>query len=413
VKIKTKPNEVRSIKIEDYTYELPEDKIAKYPLEQRDSSKLLVYKNYSLSEDIYKNISAHLPERTLLVFNNTKVIQARIQFLNAKGQRIEIFCLEPAGITEPNEAMQQRESSRWKCLVGRANKWKEPQLEINNNGVQLRAEVLSKQGDHFIIHFQWEPTILSFAEVLETVGEIPIPPYLNRASESIDQDRYQTLYSKEKGSIAAPTAGLHFTQNVFEALQQKNIYTEYVTLHVGAGTFKPVKSEKIQDHVMHSEWIEVNLGTIETLINLQNLGQEKQKVIAIGTTSLRTIETLYWMGVKAYKNERANISELEIRQWDAYELDQDISVRTALSALRDFMNALKMTKLICKTQLLIAPPYQLKICNGLITNFHQPNSTLLLLVAAVVGEHWRSIYDYALENEFRFLSYGDGCLLFN
>ncbi len=406
-------SKVQSLRINDFTYNLPEDRIAKYPLTERDLSRLLIYRDGIISEDTYKNLHHYIPKKSFLIFNNTKVIKARIHFYNSSGGRIEIFCLEPADDSEPVSAMSKTNSSRWKCLIRRVSKWRKKKIETNSGGVIIQAEIISRIGDSFLIEFHWKPKSLSFAEVLESIGEMPIPPYLNRESEKIDNDRYQTVYSKEKGSIAAPTAGLHFTNTVFENLQLKNISVEYLTLHVGAGTFKPVKSEMIQDHVMHSEWIEVNVSTIENIIHIFDGNKRKKNVITVGTTSLRTAETLYWMGVKANLHKGCSISDLEIKQWDAYELPDDLNVQYALTALLNKMQKMRVEKLICKTQILIAPPYKLKIVDGLITNFHQPNSTLLLLVAAIVGDHWKSIYDYALINNFRFLSYGDGCLLFS
>ena len=399
------------LQIDNFSYDLPEGRIAKYPLSERDLSKLAIFKDGIISEDIYKNIHEYIPENSLLIFNNTKVIHARIHFRNSTGGRIEIFCLEPADDSELAFAMSQIKSSRWKCLVGRVNKWKEKVIQAKFGSVSIQAEVISKTNDFFIIEFRWEPEPFSFAEVLEIAGEMPIPPYLNRDSEKIDIERYQTIYSTEEGSVAAPTAGLHFTNRIFEKFELKNISDEYVTLHVGAGTFKPVKSKIIQDHVMHSEWIEVNRSTIEKLISSFDRNQPK-KVIPVGTTSLRTVETLYWMGVKAGQLKNPLIEDLEIKQWDAYNLRDDLSPLLSLSVLLKRMNELQIEKLICKTQILIAPPYKLKIAKGLITNFHQPNSTLLLLIASIVGEKWKDIYDYALKNNFRFLSYGDGCLLF-
>lgn len=405
--------EIKNIRIKDYTYDLPEDRIAKYPLEERDSSKLLIYSEGSIAENIYSNIEKYIPENSLLIFNDTKVIHARIYFQDPVDGKIEIFCLEPSEENaDPILLMAQNSSVKWKCLVGRANKWKEKTLKLHLDKFTITAEIIERSGDTFIINFSWEPEDLSFAEILEQIGEMPIPPYLKRQSEEIDIDRYQTVYAKQNGSVAAPTAGLHFTQRIFDALNLKGIKNDYVTLHVGAGTFKPVKSETMQDHEMHSEWIDVSVETIENILHVLNKVEPKGKIIAVGTTSLRTLESLYWMGVKAKDNLDARLRDLEIKQWDPYEIKNDLSSVDALNSLLTWMKQNKKKRLVCKTQVIIIPSYNLKMADALITNFHQPNSTLLLLVAAVTGLNWREIYNYALENNFRFLSYGDGSLLF-
>jgi S-adenosylmethionine:tRNA ribosyltransferase-isomerase len=399
----------KHLHIKDFTYPLPDDRIAQYPLAERDLSKLLIYSNGQITEDTYNHITHHLPEQALLVFNNTRVIQARLLFKNATGATIEVFCLQPAEEkTEMANAMSQTKSVRWHCLVGRASKWKEKILEQRTEGFLLTAEIIDRTDDAFVIEFTWQPELLTFAEILDKAGQLPIPPYLKRQTEQVDLERYQTIYAASKGSVAAPTAGLHFTPAIIESLEEKNIATDQVTLHVGAGTFKPVKSETMQNHTMHAEVIEVG---IESLRNL--LKWEPNNIIAVGTTSLRTIESLYWMGVKAKQNPDASIDDLEIQQWDAYDLPQDVPQQLALESLLAWMQANGMQKLICKTQIIIAPPYKLKVAKALITNFHQPNSTLLLLVAAVTGNNWRTIYDYALRHNFRFLSYGDGSLLYS
>jgi len=403
--------QAQQFKIEHFTYDLPENRIAKYPLAERASSKLLVYQKGAIEEDTYGNIAQYIPENALLIFNDTKVIHARIIFQNATGGKVEVFCLEPAEENAtPDVAMAQTGSVRWKCLVGRMHKWKEKVLIHRSPEFLFSAEIMQHGEGTHTIEFSWQPASLSFAELLESIGEMPIPPYLKRECEAIDTSRYQTVYAKQKGSVAAPTAGLHFTESIFERLQAKGISKNYVTLHVGAGTFKPVKSETMEGHEMHAEWIDVQAETIENILEqLQTTG----KTIAVGTTSLRTMETLYWMGVKAHETPKANIQALEIKQWDPYEIITDLSAIDALQSLLAWMNLHKAPRLICKTQIIIVPTYRLKIADALITNFHQPNSTLLLLVAAVTGENWRDIYNYALENEFRFLSYGDGSLLFN
>ncbi len=413
----------RNISIQDYRYSLPEEKIAKYPLAKRDDSKLLVYNNGEITEDIYKNIADQLPENSLLIFNNTKVVEARLLFQKSTGGVIEIFCLEPheqyADITT---AMLQKEKVLWNCLVGGASKWKsgqilEKRIQHEGTAIILSANYIEKRTGSFIIELSWIPSSLSFAEVLHFAGAIPLPPYIKREVEESDHERYQTVYAEFDGSVAAPTAGLHFTDSIFEQLENKNIQKDFVTLHVGAGTFKPVKSETMEEHDMHAEWIDVSKGTIKNILN--NLDKN---IIVVGTTSLRTIESLYWMGVKklgaCLPDRQVGSQESEssayVLQWEAYELSEEtISVKDALQSLLDWMNQNKMERLITKTQILIAPGYQFKIIKGLITNFHQPQSTLLLLVAALIGDDWKKVYDYALQNDFRFLSYGDGSLLWS
>jgi len=398
----------RELHIKDFTYDLPEERIAKYPLPERDLSKLLLYKDGIISENVFKNIGEHLPENALLIFNNTKVIHARLLFKNLNVATIEIFCLEPTGKnTEMASAMSQTGSTRWNCMVGRASKWKEKILQHTANEFTLTAEIIERTSDAFVIEFKWQPEQLSFAEILDKAGMMPIPPYLARPSEEIDATRYQTVYARHGGSVAAPTAGLHFTGSVFENLKAKNIQTDEVTLHVGAGTFKPVKTETIAGHEMHAELMDVDIVTIKNILRTVINGAP---VIAVGTTSLRTIESLYWMGVKASANEHATVEELEIKQWDAYELPAMKTV-DALQALISWMKKRNLKKWLGKTQIIIAPGYELKIASAIITNFHQPNSTLLLLIAAITGNNWKKIYDYALSHEFRFLSYGDSSLL--
>jgi S-adenosylmethionine:tRNA ribosyltransferase-isomerase len=419
----------KNIFIKDYTYDLPEEKIARYPLAERDASKLLIYKEGKITEDIYRNIDAHLPENSLLVFNNTKVVEARLLFQKHSGGSIEIFCLEPhEQYGDITSAMLLQGKVLWKCLVGGASKWKrgqvlEKRIITTGNEIILSATYIEKRADHFIIELSWTPGKMCFAELLHYAGAIPLPPYIKREAESSDAERYQTIYANHDGSVAAPTAGLHFTESIFDKLKKKNIQTDFVTLHVGAGTFKPVKSETIGEHEMHAEFIDVSKETIEHILkNLNN------PIVAVGTTSLRTIESLYWLGVKARKPEPdiyrvcsgAALSEQSfgvLSQWEAYKLAvYNISPAEALNALIEWMDKKKLSRLITKTQILIAPEYKAKILNGLITNFHQPNSTLLLLVAALIGDDpiaigWRKVYDHALQNDFRFLSYGDGSLL--
>ena len=404
----------QEVQIKDFTYDLPNDRIAKYPLASRDLSKLLVYQNGNITEDIYKNLDQHISENALFVFNNSKVIQARLHFKNANGGNIEIFCLEPSGEdAEPSSAMIKKQSVAWECLIGRLDRWKEDQICIKTNDCMLQAEIVKRNGNLFTVKFSWQPEDLCFAEVLEKVGNIPIPPYLKRDSEAIDKSRYQTVYATQEGSVAAPTAGLHFTNDIFEKLDSKKALIDYVTLHVSAGTFKPVKSETLEGHDMHAEWIEVSKDSIQKLIHQLSDNHSKKNIIAVGTTSMRTIESLYWMGVKAHQNMEVTIQDLEVKQWDAYELNQELSALDALNSLLVWLHKNNIEKIICKTQLLIVPTYKLRIIQALITNFHQPSSTLLLLVAAVVGDDWKTIYDYALAHDFRFLSYGDGSLLFS
>jgi len=404
--------ETRSIKIDDYNYSLPEERIAKYPLAERSSSKLLIYKKGTITEDIYRNVATHLPENALIIFNNTKVIEARLLFQKNTGGIIEVFCLEPANIyADVTTAMTQQRSVLWKCLIGGASKWKhgtivQKQIATKEGLISLKAEIKERLAESFIIQLSWDPPTYTFAEILHFAGAIPLPPYLKRDAEAADRERYQTIYAQENGSVAAPTAGLHFTKQIFQDLAKKHIKTDFVTLHVGAGTFKPVKTNTIAEHEMHSEWIEVDIETIESIL-------ESEKVIAVGTTSLRTLETLYWLGVKASSSAKNQaLLKLELGQWEAYEFVQELSKKEALNSLLNYMKAQKLSKLVTKTQLLIAPGYQLRIADMIITNFHQPRSTLLLLVAAIAGKDWKKIYDYAMENNFRFLSYGDGCLIY-
>lgn len=400
----TNPQEIR---IEDYNYNLPDSRIAKYPLIKRDSSKLLVYKDEKITDGVFSNLVNFLPDNSLMVFNNTKVIQARLHFQKTTGAQIEIFCLEPHIPNDYQLNFQQTDKCSWVCLIGNLKKWKEgdliKELCVNDKTVELRARRLESYGDAHIVEFQWNDELVSFSELLEIIGELPIPPYLNRDTEDVDKQTYQTVYSKIDGSVAAPTAGLHFTPQVFDSLSQYGVGIAELTLHVGAGTFRPVKSELIRDHVMHSEFISVRRETIEQLLN------HRGKIIAVGTTSVRTLESLYYLGV-LIKNKA---SQLHVSQWMPYEeLNDTLSVEDALSSILDYLQLNNLATLVADTQIIIAPGYRFKIVDGMVTNFHQPQSTLLLLVSALVGEgKWRSIYQHALDNDYRFLSYGDSSLL--
>ena len=401
------------LSISDYTYHLPENKIANYPLTDRDASKLLVWKNERIRDDVYKNISEYLPNDCLLVFNNTKVVEARLLFQKSTGGIIEIFCLEPhARYDDITIAMLQKSKACWQCLVGGASKWKHGQvlkkiIYAYNKEIVLEAAFIEKKEVNFVIEFSWSDPTMTFAELLHHAGAIPLPPYIKRKAEPGDAERYQTIYAREEGSVAAPTAGLHFTENIFNEFNKKNIQRDFVTLHVGAGTFKPVKSEKLEQHEMHAEYIDVTIKTIKNIkANIDN------KIIAVGTTSLRTVESLYWLGVRISINENQGIAEL--KQWDPYDIPvQDMPAKEAIEHLLTWMKNHSMERLLTKTSIIIAPGYKLKIANALVTNFHQPLSTLLLLVAAVAGDEWRNIYEHALQNDYRFLSYGDGCLLWS
>lgn len=401
----------RTLSIKDFTYLLPEERIAKYPLANRDASKLLIYKEGNIAEDIYRNISDHIPTTSLLVFNDTKVVEARLLFQKKTGGVIEIFCLEPQQqYPDITTAMQQHERVLWHCLIGGASKWKRGQLlekriKYDSNVLVLNARYVEKAGDSFIIELSWNNPTLSLAEVLHLFGAIPLPPYIKREAEANDAERYQTVYAHYEGSVAAPTAGLHFTNAVFKDLNQKNIDADFLTLHVGAGTFKPVTSEIMRDHEMHAEYFTVSKSFIQNL--LDHLGKD---IIAVGTTSLRTLESLYWLGAKQLAVHGPQ--SLQITQWEVYNYNEEtISSREALENLFNWMSERELEQVTAKTQIIIAPGYRFKIVSGLITNFHQPQSTLLLLVAAFIGDDWRKVYAHALENNFRFLSYGDGSLL--
>lgn len=405
----------KNLSISDFDYFLPEEKIAVYPLAQRDQSKLLIYKNGNISEDIYRNISDHLPEKSFLVFNDTKVIKARILFEKRTGATIEIFCLEPhEKINDYTVVLSQHNSTTWKCMIGGAGKWKEKFLEkeisIDGTKIALQAQLIEKLNDAYVVELSWNPGNYSFAEIIDHAGETPLPPYIKRRAEESDAERYQSIYSHYEGSVAAPTAGLHFTKEIFSSLKKKNIGSGFVTLHVGAGTFKPVKSSSMEGHEMHAEWIDVTTDFIEQLI--QNISYD---VFCVGTTSVRTVESLYWMGLKSFLNPDIEFDNLKITQWEVYEdslKNNNCSAKDSLQSLLNYLKNKQAKRLFIQTQIIIAPGYEFKIIKGTVTNFHQPKSTLLLLVAAMIGEKWKEIYQYALTHEFRFLSYGDGCLIY-
>lgn len=402
-------NFLQEIPMEDFDYHLPEERIAKYPLSPRDSSKLLIRKEESLSEAIFKDLHQHLPENSLLVFNNTKVIQARMSFQKETGAQIEIFCLEPQEPADYAQAFMQNKSCTWLCLIGNSKKWKTGKLYRDlgvQDHIQCSVERLKSEGDTHLIRFEWNNPDWSFADILEQLGELPIPPYLNRKTEDSDKETYQTVYSKIKGSVAAPTAGLHFTDAVFESLKEKGIHREELTLHVGAGTFKPVKSKTLADHQMHTELITVKRETIAKLID--KIGN----IIAVGTTSVRTLESLYYIGSILAKQPDMPPEDLSISQWLPYSVHENkLTTAEALHHILKYLDNRETDTLTAHTQILIAPGYSFKLVNGLITNFHQPKSTLLLLISAFVKGNWKEIYDYALDHNFRFLSYGDSSLL--
>ncbi len=398
----------KSLSISDFSYLLPPERVAQQPLPQRDQSRLLIYKSGILTETRFSELATQLPADSTLVFNDTKVIHARILFKNENGANIEVFLLEPV---TPHRDMQlamfQHGSCTWKCLVGNVKKWREQTLSkvvsIANQDGLLEVRQSGKAGDDFLIHFSWKPPGFSFAKILEAAGYVPLPPYIKREAADADESRYQTVYAFQDGSVAAPTAGLHFSENVFASLKAKHIRPLFVTLHVGAGTFKPVKSDNMEGHEMHAEPFVVQKETLQQLLLAKD-----RPVIAAGTTSCRTLESLYWLGKKIAAGE----TDLQVAQWDPYEVTtSQVPLQQALQAVLDFMQSRKLNQLTAETKLIIAPGYDFKIVEGLITNFHLPNSTLLLLIAAFIGDDWRKVYTYALTHQFRFLSYGDASLL--
>jgi S-adenosylmethionine:tRNA ribosyltransferase-isomerase len=406
--------ETKEIHISDFSYALPDERIAKFPMTERDHSKLLIYNKGVVSEDVFYHLPDYLPQGALMVMNNTKVIQARLHFRKSTGALIEVFLLEPAQPADYEQMFQQRSSCRWLCLVGNQKKWKEGELSrtFDSAGTtcELRVRQLGEQGTSRLIEFVWSGEV-PFADVVDALGELPIPPYLNRETQESDKTTYQTVYSKIKGSVAAPTAGLHFTERVLDDISSRGIEREELTLHVGAGTFRPVKSETIGEHPMHTEYVAVRRHTIERLI------AHDGQAIAVGTTSVRTLESLYFMGLKVLRNRDVKEEELHVFQWEPYESQHNtvkgekVTAVEALQALMGWMDRQQLTVLHSSTQIIIAPGYEYKIVKMLVTNFHQPQSTLLLLVSAFVHGDWRKIYDYALGHDFRFLSYGDSSLL--
>lgn len=400
----------QQIRIEEYNYPLADERIAKFPLAERADSKLLLYRNGTISQDVFKHITDYLPKGALMVFNNTRVIQARLLFQKETGAKVEIFCLEPVVPHDYALVFGQTERCTWTCMVGNLKKWKTGTLSKtitrNHEIVTLSAERKQTTGDSHLIEFSWNNSQFTFADLLDAGGVLPIPPYLHRETEESDLSSYQTVYSKIKGSVAAPTAGLHFTDTVLDQLTQAGVSKEELTLHVGAGTFKPVKSETIHEHEMHTEFISVKRSTIENVRN--NLGQ----IIAVGTTSVRTLESLYYMGVALSLNPSTPLEQAKVTQWMPYDPANNLlPAADALQCILDYLDANQLDTLISATQIMIAPGYEFKIVRGIVTNFHQPQSTLLLLISAFVKGNWNEIYDYALANDFRFLSYGDSSLL--
>ena len=422
-----------SLPIQDFDYDLPDQSIAYTPAANRSDSKLLVWNKEIIAESTYNHIAKFIPEKAALFFNNSKVIAARIHFHKANNSTIEIFCLEPSNNYQPiSVAMQATQKVEWICLVGGAKKWKEDFLEkefelitpsknTNNSiTIKVKAKKIKSLDGKFLIEFSWDNDSISFSEIIEHIGSIPLPPYIQRATTQEDKDRYQTTYAKEEGSVAAPTAGLHFNDAIFDSLSEKKCSTNFISLHVGAGTFMPVKTDNITDHEMHAEVFEITTTTLKDLIEIAKQKElnpaQYTPVIAVGTTTLRTLETLYCLGVKLIHNPslREN-KDLHLVQWDAYvtnnnsDTNNSITVKDALGTLLSWMQSHQMDQLITSTQLMIVPGYSFKIANGLVTNFHQPKSTLLLIIAAITGDKWKNIYQHAIDNQYRFLSYGDGC----
>ncbi|WP_320113684.1 S-adenosylmethionine:tRNA ribosyltransferase-isomerase [Draconibacterium orientale] len=399
-------NRYKDIKISDYTYNLPDERIAKYPLTERDKSKLLIRQNGSIQQDIFENCANYLPEDAQLVFNNTRVIHARLFFYKETGAKIEIFCLEPVEPADYQVAFQETQEVTWKCMVGNSKKWKEGFLsqtfEIDGKTIELTAAKIGQEGNSFHIRFVWNGGV-HFSEIIEHIGQLPIPPYLNRDTEESDEETYQTVYAKIDGSVAAPTAGLHFTDPVIAQLAEKNITTNEITLHVGAGTFQPVKSETIEGHTMHHEQVIIPIDILRSFL------ENPKNIIAVGTTSVRSLESLYWLGLQL-EEKRFDPFHPEVKQWEPYENEAKISLEKALQNIIYFLAENGEKAIRFSTQIIILPGYDFKLISGMFTNFHQPQSTLLLLISAFLGNEWKKVYDYALANDFRFLSYGDSNL---
>ena len=430
-------NNPQELSIKDFSYDLPEERIAQFPLEARDQSKLLIWNDGQISETIFSQLGGLLEAGDALLFNNTRVIHARIFFFKESRAKIEIMCLEPLDSSDTQVAFQQKKSATWKVMIGNSKRWKEgvlaKEISLNENKFTLKVQKLSQNEDTYTVRFTWDADI-SFAEMLEMAGVLPLPPYMNRDVEGEDENRYQTVYAKHDGSVAAPTAGLHFTENVIQSLHSKGISTNYLTLHVGAGTFKPVKAETMHGHEMHEERIHIEKSIIEKLLS-QVVGKSG-RIVVVGTTSLRSLESIYWFGRRLFmqKDKWEEIGHLYVEQWEPYQLRIDnyelgildkeiqtegfdsaqpeVDLHISLQAILDWMQYKDKTVLTGATQIIIAPPYKIKVADTIITNFHQPESTLLLLVSAFVGDEWKRIYEYALANDFRFLSYGDSSILF-
>ena len=401
--------DVEKIRIADYNYTLPDEKIAKYPLQKRDASKLLLFENNKISTVHFSGIAAQIPEDSLMIFNDTRVIHARLIFEKNTGAFIEVFCLSPYAPKDYSINFQQRATCSWCCMIGNAKRWKDDvlqmQVSIEGEEVLLSAKKTVKTGSNVIVEFSWNNPDFTFSELLEVAGKLPIPPYLNRASEAKDDETYQTVYSAVEGSVAAPTAGLHFTPEVMESLRKKGVKPAHVTLHVGAGTFKPVKSETIGNHDMHTEFISVSRETVQALYENEN------SLIVVGTTSMRTVESLYYVGKKILQQPDIDPAELVVFQWEPYDEENPILPKLALKSIIDYLDKNSLDQLLALTQIMIVPGYEFHYPQALITNFHQPQSTLLLLIASFIGENWLQVYEYALQNDYRFLSYGDSSLL--
>jgi S-adenosylmethionine:tRNA ribosyltransferase-isomerase len=398
-----------AISLENYQYELPESRIAKYPLADRSASKLLLYRKGEVNCDRFSRLGDHLPHGSWLVFNYTRVIQARLNFRKETGARIEIFCLEPADPADYELAFQAEKQATWLCLVGNVKKWKEGpvslKLQLKGQSIKLLAWLLERKGEGFLVSFEWQAPGVTFGELLEGSGSTPIPPYLNRKAEKSDRERYQTVYGRNKGSVAAPTAGLHFTRDMIRQMELAKVPMAHITLHVGAGTFVPVKEKNARDHSMHSELVVISRSFLE------HWQQRKEGLVAVGTTSTRSLESIYWLGVKLREQMHMDPHTLSLVQWENEQLPQDVALQASIESLLEYCSRHNLSHIHFPTQLMIVPGYRFRTISGLITNFHMPGSTLLLLIAAWIGEDWRKVYDFALREDFRFLSYGDSSLL--